>query len=385
MKEIPNCIPHIAGNEIAYLKECIDTGWISSVGPFVDRFEKDFASYHKVELATAVVNGTAAIHLGLLSLGVRPGDSVLSPTVTFIGSVNPIKYLGAEPIFLDVDPDTLNLSVECLDNFLRTETKRQADRLVYKRDGSRISALIVVHLYGNPADMDSIMELSDYYGFSVLEDAAESLGARYKGRLVGTIGDVGCFSFNGNKVITSGGGGMIISRNSERTRWCKHLSTQSKSDSFEFIHDNVGFNYRLSNLCAAVGVAQMERLDEYIKKKRDNAECYRRLFAKSQVIEIISPRPDCFGTYWMSLARIRKTSRTSGSIIVRLRSLSKYGVGVRPIWYPIHKMPLYQDCPYIGRDNVTRLYQSTFCLPSSVGLTEAEIEKSVKIVLETFK
>ena len=385
MKTIPNCVPYIAGNENAYLKECIDTGWISSVGPFVDRFEKDFANYHKVGAATAVSSGTAAIHLGLLSLGVKQRDLVLCPTITFIGSVNPIRYLGADPVFLGVEPDTLNLDVKSLDDFLKKETVNKGDELIYKKDGRRISALIVVHLYGVPADMDPIMDCAKHYGLPILEDAAESLGARYKEKLVGTIGDVGCFSFNGNKIITTGGGGMIISKRPEETLHCKHLSTQCKSDSFEFIHDKIGFNYRLSNLCAAVGVAQMERIDDFIERKRAHAERYRAFFFESDAIEILTPPSDCFGTYWMILARTKKSWNRPITFIDQLRSLSNRGFGVRPIWHPIHKMPLYKNSFYFGKHNVEKVYQSTFCLPSSVGLKQEEIEKMAVILCQTFE
>ena len=385
MKNIPNCVPHTAGNEIAYLKECINTGWISPVGPFVDRFEKEFADYHNVESATAVSSGTAAIHLGLMALGIKEGDLVLCPTITFIGSVNPIKYLGAKPVFLGVDSNTLNVNVESLNYFLKTETEKRGDKLVHKRDGHRIGALIVVHLYGNPAEMEPIMDLAQHYGLPILEDAAESLGAKYKGELVGTIGDVGCFSFNGNKIITTGGGGMIISRHPKKTRFCKHLSTQSKSDSFEFIHDNIGYNYRLSNLCAAVGTAQMERLDDFIKRKRDHADYYKKLLSDSRIIEIISPESNCFGTYWMTLAQVKNTGNRPGYMLNKLRILSKNGLGVRPIWHPIHTLSLYKDAIYFGDDNFVNLYQSILCLPSSVGLTQDEIDTTVKLVRHNFE
>ncbi len=376
MKSIPNCVPQVAGNEIKYLKECIDTGWISPVGPFVDRLEKVFADYHGFKTATAVSSGTAAIHLGLISLGVKPGDLVLCPTINFIGSVNPIRYCGAEPVFLGVDPKTLNIDTDCLLNFLQKETVIKDGNPVYKVTGQRIAALIVVQLYGNPADMDEIIDLALEYKFPVLEDAAESLGARYKGKLTGTIGNVGCFSFNGNKVITSGGGGMVISKDEEITKHCKHLSTQAKVDSFEFKFDNVGYNYRLSNLCAAVGLAQFEHLDEFIQKKREHADAYRKMFKKDGIWEIIDPPEGCYGTYWMVLVRINE--KGSKSLINELRLLSQEGLGVRPIWYPIHMLPLYKDSIYYGVDNYEELYHSVICLPSSVGLTNVEIEYVVE-------
>jgi len=375
-KTIPNCVPEIAGNETKYLTDCIETRWLSPVGPYVDRFETDFAAYHGVEVATAVCGGTAAIHLGLLALGVQPGEIVLSPDMTFVGGVNPIRYCGAEPIFLGVEERSLNLDPEVLREFLATRTTKTADGPLFTETGQRIAALVVVHLYGIPAEMDPIMSLAEEYGFPVLEDAAESLGARYRGRLVGTIGDVGCFSFNGNKVITSGGGGMVIARDPEKTRFCKHLSTQAKCDKFEFIHDHIGFNYRLSNLCAAAGVAQMEALNTFIERKQANFRAYAGLLEGAGV-ELVDVEEDRLNTYWMTLARIRDGS---DNLLDRLRELAASGVGVRPVWYPLHLMPLYEGCSYFGRDAGTAIYRSTFCLPSSVGLSDEDIAETARVV-----
>jgi len=385
MKAIPNCIPYLAGSEMSNLQECIDTGWISSVGPFVDRFEKEFAGYHQLDMAVAVSSGTAALHLGMHALGVKRHDLVLCPTITFVGSVSPIKYLGADPVFLDVEEKTLNLDAQCLEDFLKNETVRRNGSLVYKRSERRIGALVVVHLYGNPADMDPILELSKRFGVPVLEDAAESLGARYKGGLVGTLGDVGCFSFNGNKVITSGGGGMVISRDVAKARYCKHLSTQAKCDDFEFIHDAIAYNYRLSNLCAAVGSAQFDQLDRFISLKRKHAGQYRRLLSAHLNLKIISEPPNCYGTYWMILGQRKGDITDKTSVIEDLRMLSRNGIGVRPIWYPNHLQPPYRDALFHGTHKSYEIYQSTFCLPSSVGLRDDEIATVVQRICETFQ
>ncbi|KPA17962.1 pyridoxal phosphate-dependent aminotransferase [Candidatus Magnetomorum sp. HK-1] len=383
MKSIPNCIPFISGNELKYLKECIDTGWISPVGPFVDRFEKKFAYYHNLEYATAVSSGTSAIHLGLISLGVKKNDMVLCPTITFIGSVNPIKYVGADPIFIGIEPDSLNIDINSLYDFFKYEVTIKSKTLIYKKNNRRIKCLMVVHLYGNPANMDPIIDLSHKYNLPVLEDAAESLGAKYNNKLVGTIGDVGCFSFNGNKIITTGGGGMVVSKDSTKVLKCKHLSTQAKNDNFEFIHDQIGFNYRLSNLCAAVGLAQMESLDEYIQKKRENAFLYQKQFSNNDNIKILSPDSNCYGTFWMSLASIRNSS-DKNNILKKVKSLSDAGIGVRPVWHPIHTMPLYRSYDYYGNELFKQIYDSTFCLPSSVGLSVDEIKKSSEMIINTF-
>lgn len=370
---IPNCVPHVAGNELKYLQEAVETGWLSPVGPFVDRFETMFAGYHGLEAATAVSSGTAAIHLGLLALGVSPGDLVLCPTLTFIGSANPIRYCGADPVFLDIERHTLNLDPACLEDFLHTAVERRSDGVFHKATGRRVAALMVVHLYGNPAPMQPIMALCREYGLPVLEDAAESLGARYQGRLVGTIGDIGCFSFNGNKVITTGGGGIIIARETDHVRFCKHLSTQAKTDPFEFIHDRIGFNYRLSNLCAAVGVAQMESLDAFIEQKRHHAALYTSGLSHHDALEILQETDGCLGTYWMVLAQSRQLD--GEPVLDQVRAWAQTGIGVRPVWHPLHTLPVYRDAFYHGGACAETCYSRTFCLPSSVGLSEQEIHR----------
>ncbi|MBN2563460.1 MAG: aminotransferase class I/II-fold pyridoxal phosphate-dependent enzyme [Phycisphaerae bacterium] len=370
MTNIPNCVPQITGNEEQYLAECVRTGWLSQVGPHVARFEQQFAAYHGVSSAVAVSSGTASIHLGFLALNVRPGDLVICPDMTFIGSVNPIRYCGALPVFLGVDPETLNLDPEVLGEFLEKETETSAHGPIHKPSGRRVAALEVVHLYGTPAEMGPIMDLARRANLRVLEDCAESLGARYDGARVGLIGDVGCFSFNGNKVITTGGGGMLISRDASLASLCKHLSTQAKTDDFEFIHDRVGFNYRLSNLCAAVGLAQMEHLDAHIELKRQHAAWYKELLdgSRFRVLDMSERR---FNTYWLVLARAGEP--VPPGLLDRMREIARGGIGVRPVWYPAHGLPAYGDgAMYYGRGIERPIYESTFCLPSSVGLTREE-------------
>lgn len=382
IKEIPNCIPYVGSDEKALLSECIDTGFVSSVGPLVNRFEDDFAKYHGVKKSSTVSSGTAAIHLALLALGVKRDDLVLCPSVTFIGTANPIRYCGADPIFIGVERESLSIDPLLLRAFLSTEAKRDGDRLIHIGSGRCISAIIVVHLFGNPAPMDDLIKISEEFDLPIVEDAAESLGARYHGELVGTIGDIAAFSFNGNKVITTGGGGVIISRDDGLTSLCKHLSTQAKADGFEFIHDHVGFNYRMSNLNAAVGVAQLSHLNEYVDIKRNNATKYRELLAKNGKFEIMSEPQGCRGSYWMSVARL--TGSPNSDHIERLKRITAQGIGVRPIWYPLHKLPIYSDTIYYGSNNEEGIYNSTICLPSSVGITEGEILRVVRELEERY-
>ena len=377
---IPNCVPSIAGNEIAYLKEAVETGWLSSAGPFVDRFEDQFSRYHGVSASAAVASGTAAIHLGLVSLGVNPGDLVICPTMTFIGSVNPICHCGAEPLFLDVEESTLNLDPVMLEAFFQDEVERATNgEAIHRQTGRRIAAAMVVHLYGNPADLDPISKLCDRYGVPILEDAAESLGARYGERFVGTIGDIGCFSFNGNKVITSGGGGMVISRDEEIVRFCKHLSTQAKSDPFEFVHDHLAFNYRLSNVCAAVGVAQLQELDAFIDRKRSHAQSYsERLKASGAPWEVVLEPRGSYGTYWMVLARYLDSEPEN--VLQVAKRWAGSGVGVRPLWKPLHTLSLFDQALHYGGEAAESVYASTICLPSSVDLKEEEIDVVVRTI-----
>lgn len=374
---IPNYVPRLIGREAEYLKECVDTGWVSSVGPFVDRFEAGFAAYHGVEQAAAVSSGTAAIHLGLIGVGVTAGDLVICPTVTFIGTINPIRYCGADPLLVDVDSRTLNMDLDLLAEQLARETDRTDQGLIHRPTGRRIAALLVVHLYGSPMDMDRTMAIARTYGLPVVEDAAESLGARWGDQLVGTFGDAGCFSFNGNKVITTGGGGMLISVIPGFTKRMKHLATQARTDPFEFTHDAIGYNYRLSNLCAAVGVAQLEHLDAFIAAKRAHAASYAGAFGGDSGWTVVEPAPGSFGTYWMVLAR---RTRREVPLLPQLRELARRGIGVRPIWLPIHQIPLYANVPAWTTGVAEAAYDTTCCLPSSVGLTADEIARVVEAV-----
>lgn len=375
MTQVPSCSPHLVGNEIEYLTECVTTGWVSPVGPFVDRFEQVFAAYHQTTQALSVSSGTAAIHLGLIELGVQPNDLVLCPTMTFVGTTNPVRHCGADVVLLDSDPQNLNLDPNCLADFLKTRTERRASTLIHRETGRRISAVIVVHLYGYPANLDSISELAGNFGLPILEDATESLGALYRSNRVGTIAEIGCFSFNGNKIITTGGGGMLIARDVTKVAHARHLATTARTDRFDFIHDEVGYNYRLSNLCAAVGVAQMEQLDEFIRLKRVHADAYRAAFSPTGRWTVLSEPENSFGTYWMTLAR--PTDASISSVLPVIRACAGGGIGVRPVWKPLHTIPAYQGSLYFGGTAAERQYQTTFCLPSSVGLTEEQLQMTV--------
>ncbi|MBS1927952.1 MAG: aminotransferase class I/II-fold pyridoxal phosphate-dependent enzyme, partial [Bacteroidetes bacterium] len=252
--------PNICGNEWKYVKDCLDTGWVSSVGSYVDQFEKMTAAFAGTKYAVATSSGTTALHISLILQGIGPGDYVIAPNITFIATCNSIKYTGAEPILIDTDPDTWQMDLSLLETFLHDETELKNGATVLKRDGKRIAAIMPVHVLGNIGDMDKLMQLAKNYHLIVIEDSTEALGSYYRGRHSGSIGLLGTFSYNGNKIITTGGGGMIVTNDEALAKRAKHLTTQAKSDSFEYIHDEIGYNYRLVNVAAAMGVAQMEQL-----------------------------------------------------------------------------------------------------------------------------
>ena len=252
---IPNAVPHLAGNEWKYLKECLDTNWVSSVGPFVDRFEREVAAYVGVPHAVATVNGTAALHVALLAAGVRPNDEVLVPALTFIATANAVSYCGAQPVFLDSEEVSWGLDAGKLADFLSRECAVKDGQVINRATGRVVRAVLPVHLYGHPFDVDAVLEVAGRYPLTVVEDAAEALGARYRGRAVGCDGLVSCLSFNGNKIITTGGGGMVLTRDEKMAARVRQLTTQARTDAIEYIHEETGYNYRLTNLQAALGVA----------------------------------------------------------------------------------------------------------------------------------
>lgn len=271
---IPLCVPEISGNEWKYVKECLDTNWVSSAGSFVDRFEQELAAYVGTEYAIATCNGTAALHVALLVAGVQPDDEVLVSALTFISPANAIRYVGAWPVFMDAEPNYWQMDPEKVVSFLAKECQRRNDTLYNKTTGRRVKAILPVHILGHPVNMDPILEVARKYDLVVIEDATESLGAKYKGRMVGHLGDIACFSFNGNKIITAAAGGMIVTDKKEWAQKAKYLTTQAKDDPVEYIHNEIGYNYRLTNIQAAIGCAQLEQLDEYIAKKSGTAATY---------------------------------------------------------------------------------------------------------------
>ncbi len=279
LAQIPLCEPELRGREWEYVKECLDENWISAGGPMLGRFENMVAEYVGASHSVAVASGTAALHIALLVAGVQPDDEVLVSTLTFIAPTNAVRYVGAWPVFIDSDPDYWQMDPECVRDFLEQRCVTRGGELFNEATGRRVSAVLPVHILGHPCDMDPIVAVSRKYGLKVIEDATESLGAKYKGEMAGHLGDIACFSFNGNKLITTGGGGMVVTDNAEWARRADFLINQAKDDPLEYVHSEIGYNYRLSSLQAAVGCAQMESIDDYVQIKRGIAARYQESLA----------------------------------------------------------------------------------------------------------
>lgn len=380
---IPLSAPLLKGNELKYLTECIETEWISSAGPFVDRFEKELAQYVGAPTAVACVNGTAALHISLILSGVAQNDEVILPTLTFIAPVNAVRYVGAQPVFMDCD-DYLNLDPEKLLEFIKNECEHRAEGLINRNTGHRIQAIIVVHVFGHPANLLPIIEIAKKYNLKVIEDATESLGSCYNDvngqkKHTGTLGDFGCFSFNGNKIITAGGGGMIVTNSAESARLARHLTTQAKSDPLFFKHDAVGYNYRLTNIQAAIGVAQLEQLDRFVQIKRDNFLKYCEVLKNTEGVSLIIEPANATSNYWHYglVVDAQKGVWSRNQLMTHLRENK---VEARPVWALCHKQEPYRNC-YAYRIEKAEKYEDTILnIPCSVSLTDEQIDRVVKMI-----
>jgi len=381
MYKIPLSEPVIQGNEWKYIKDCLDAGWVSSVGSYVDRFEKMVADYISSKYAVAVVNGTSALHTSLIACGVSPNDEVIVPALTFIAPVNTIRYCCAKPVFMDCDSNTLCLNVGKLEEFIECCTMQKDDGYTYNRStGRRIKAVIPVHIFGHPVDMDNLIKVCKVCNIDIIEDATESIGSEYKGKKTGSFGKAGCFSFNGNKIITTGGGGMIVTDNEVVAKRVRHLTTQAKIDPFEYDHDEIGYNYRLTNIQAAMGVAQMERLEEFINIKRKYAALYRDLFSVIDEIEFLWESPMVRSNFWFYTIRVPKEHKKP-----LMEYLLSKGIQVRPIWKLIHTLPMYKDCQSYKIDKAIEVYNTCINLPCSVNLKEEEVRFVVESIKEYLK
>lgn len=360
MKRILLSVPHMSGEEESLVHEAFASNWLSTVGPQLDAFEQEFSGWLGLP-ALALSSGTAAIHLGLRLLGVGPGDEVLCPTLTFAASANPIRYLGATPVFLDSEPRSWNLDPQLLADTLRARAARRA----------LPRAVIVVHLYGQCADMDPILEECARYDVPVLEDAAEALGATYRGRPAGSLGAVGAFSFNGNKIITTTGGGMLVSQGADRIRKARFWATQARDPAPWYEHSEAGYNYRLSNVLAAIGRGQLRVLEDRVRRRCAVAARYREALADLPGLSFAPRAPYGEPTHWLScfLVDEARLGITRDELVA---ALDGAGVEARPAWKPMHLQPLFRDCEVVGGRVAEDVFRRGICLPSSSSLSEED-------------
>ena len=366
-----------SGFEQQYIQEALATHWITTGGPNVDAFEKDLENYLGNQAHVgALSSGTAAIHLGLILLGVQAGDEVICQSMTFSASANPILYLGATPVFIDSETETWNLCPLALEEAI-------VDRI---SKGSKPKAIIAVHLYGVPYQIEAIKAISDKYNIPVLEDSAEALGSSYKGQKCGTFGDIGVLSFNGNKIITTSGGGAIVTKSKELKDKAVFFATQSRDDAPHYQHSEIGYNYRMSNICAGIGRGQMEVLDAHVALRRKMHEFYVDLFKDIEAVTVFTvPNTDYFANYWLSAILI-EPNKAKGIDREALRlAFEAANIESRPLWKPMHLQPIFEHYPYYGSNVAETLFEKGLCLPSGSNLTDEERVRIKKVVFDFFK
>ena len=361
--------PEFSGNEWHYVKECLDTGWVSSVGSFVDRIERDLAAFTGASHAVATANGTAALHICMLLAGVQPGDEVLLPTLTFIATANAVSYAGATPHFVDSETTTLGVDAIKLEQHLRQIAKVVDGRCINRETGATIRALVVMHAFGHPADLDALAELCRSWSIVLVEDAAESLGSFYHGRHTGNVGQVAALSFNGNKVMTTGGGGAILTNDPALGRRAKHLTTTARvPHRWNFVHDEIGFNYRMPNINAALGCAQLEQVPAAIERKRVLADRYAQALQSVEGVRFLQEPAGARSNYWLNTIILDKADETARDEV--LAALNDAMFMSRPIWTLMHRLSMYASCPRADLDTAERLSASVINLPSSAKLAD---------------
>ncbi|UFH46663.1 DegT/DnrJ/EryC1/StrS family aminotransferase [Flavobacterium galactosidilyticum] len=369
--------PHMGGNEQKFVNEAFDTNWVAPLGPNVNGLEQDLEKYlGNGAHVGALSSGTAAIHLGLILLGVQAGDEVLCQSMTFSASANPILYLGAKPVFIDSEMETWNLCPVSLEEAIK-------DRIAI---GNKPKAIIAVHLYGVPYQVEAIKAISDKYNIPVLEDSAEALGSSYKGQKCGTFGDIGVLSFNGNKIITTSGGGAIVTKSKELKERAVFFATQSRDNAPHYQHSEIGYNYRMSNISAGIGRGQMEVLDAHVQLRRDMQAFYLDLFQDIATVNVFTvPSTDYFANYWLSAILIEpNTAKGIDRETLRL-AFEAANIESRPLWKPMHLQPIFEQYPYYGSNVAEILFEKGLCLPSGSNLSDEERVRIKKVVFDFFK
>ncbi|WP_010249583.1 DegT/DnrJ/EryC1/StrS family aminotransferase [Myroides injenensis] len=369
--------PHMGGTELNYIHEAFDQNWVAPLGPNVNGFEADLEQFLGEDVQVAALSaGTAALHLGLINLGIEPGDEVICQTMTFSASANPIAYLGANPVFVDSEKDTWNMCPIALEEAIKSRSLAT---------GKLPKAILPVHLYGMPAKMDEIMAVANKYNIPVLEDAAEGLGSKFKGRACGTFGTMAALSFNGNKIITTSGGGALVCNTKEQKEHTVFLSTQARDNAPHYQHSHIGYNYRMSNICAGIGRGQMEVINERIAARRANNKFYQELFKDIDGVTVfMEPSEDFFSNHWLSCITIDE--KVAGKNREQLRlALLEDNIETRPLWKPMHLQPVFADAPYYGGSVAEELFNTGLCLPSGSNLSDEDrgrIAKAIKVFFE---
>lgn len=366
---IPLSFPVFSGNEKSYVEQAILSGHIATFGPFINDFENKLSKRIKTHQVVALNSGTSSLHLAMVLLGIESGDEVICQSFTFCASANPIVYLGATPIFVDSEKDTWNLDPELLEDIILSRIAK----------GKKPKAIVFVNLFGMPAKMQELVEISAKYRIPLIEDAAEAVGSTFEDRYCGSFGDVGVFSFNGNKIITTGGGGALVSNNTELIRKARHLSTQARQDLPYYQHLEIGFNYKMNNLAAAVGLAQLEQLDDFVNKRRQININYKILLSSIAGISFQENSEKSSSNFWLTAILIDKNITGFSNSQLRV-TLMKKGVKSRFLWKPLHMQPVFKDLPYYGGNCAEKMFYSGLCLPSSVNLTFADQERVVGFV-----
>lgn len=373
---VPLCVPFLGGNEARYLQECIETNFVSSVGPFVTRFEHELAERVGAKHAIATSSGTAALHIALLVAGVEPEDEVLVSTLTFIAPANAVRYVGAWPVFVDAERDHWQMDPQRVIDFVERTCGWDGTALRNRTTNRRVRAIVPVHILGHPVDMAPLREIAFRYRLSIVEDATESLGASCRGEAVGTLGDIACFSFNGNKLITTGAGGMIVTDDESWARRAKYLTTQAKDDPLEYEHHAIGFNYRLSSIHAALGCAQLEKLDSHLEAKRKIASFYETALRAVPGLRLMRQAPWATSAWWLYTVLVDEHSFGMSSREL-LRVLDRDSVQARPLWQPMHQSIAHAGAQKVGGEVADALHAEALSLPSSVGITEAQLDRVV--------
>jgi perosamine synthetase len=375
---IPLSVPNLAGNEWEYIKDCLDTSWVSSVGSYVNRFEQALADFTGAKYAVATSNGTSALHIGLKLAGVTQDDLVIVPNITFVATANAVHYTGAVPMLIDVDTDTWQMDLDLLENYLEKYTYESNDETYSLIHHKCIKAIMPVHVLGNMCDMDRLMGIANKYNIKVIEDSTEALGSTFKDKHAGTFGMFGTSSFNGNKIITTGGGGMILTNDEALAKRAKHITTTAKSDPMEYDHDEVGYNYRLVNILAAMGVAQMEQLPDFLKRKKQIADLYNQALLS---IEGIIPQKITEGVEannWLYTVKAPRAKEL-------LQFLNENQIQARPFWIPMNRLPFMKNAPYITENDVAgSVYGQCVSLPCSTNITDEEVQIVIGLIKQFY-